>query len=57
MYALVYSAANGVSVIGWALLVFAFVLDLGSYRVGVRGSRKYRATNVEPVEVKNLNDK
>lgn len=56
MYVLVWSASNGVSFIGWLLVGFAFLIDLGSYGAGARGRRSYKPTNEEPTEVKNLNE-
>src|SRR5665811_2635467 len=31
MYMLVWSASNGVSSIGWVLVILAFIIDMGSY--------------------------
>ena len=41
MYVLVWSASNGVSFIGWLLVGFAFLIDLGSYNMSSRGRRSY----------------
>lgn len=40
MYALVWSASNGVSFIGWILMFLAFLMDMGAYGSGAR-SRQY----------------
>lgn len=57
MYVLVWSASNGVSFIGWLLVGFAFMIDLGSYGIGARRRRSYQNMSSGPVEVENLNEK
>lgn len=39
MYMLVWSASNGVSFIGWVLVLLAFLMDMGSYGSGYRSRR------------------
>lgn len=56
MYMLVWSASNGISLIGWLLVGFAFLIDMGSYGAGARGQRRYKPSKTEPTEVKNLNE-
>ena len=57
MYVLVWSASNGVSFIGWLLVGFAFLLDMGSYGAGARGRRRATPAKSEPKNIENLNEK
>ncbi len=41
MYMLVWSASNGVSFVGWMLVFFAFLMDMGSYGSGYRSRKEY----------------
>jgi hypothetical protein len=40
-YALAYAPGAGVTGFGWFLVVFGFLVDLGSYSSGTRAARRY----------------
>ena len=42
IYVLVYSPVAGVSFFGWLLVIFAFLIDLGSWFGSAYGGRRYR---------------